>query len=78
MPQETAVGLMMDTIPLPGPAVLTVSAYWLVVKVAATVVFEETVTVQVVAVPLQPPPDQPAKVTPGFALAERTTPAPGE
>jgi hypothetical protein len=41
-------------------------------KVAVTVLLEVSVTAQV-PVPEQPPPDQPAKVEPAVALADRVT-----
>ena len=62
--QLMPVGLEV-TAPLPVPAVETVSVSGIKVKVALTLSADELMmTVQVVAVPLQTPPDQPANVVP--------------
>jgi hypothetical protein len=60
------------TVPLPVPAMPTVSVYWLSVKVAVTRLAAVIETAQV-PVPLQPPPDHPANVEPVLALAVRVT-----
>jgi hypothetical protein len=58
------------TVPVPVPSRLTDSA-GSVLKAAVTVWFAVSVTVQVAAVPLHPPPVQPAKVefAPGVAVS---------
>jgi hypothetical protein len=61
-----------DTVPVPVPARLTVSAFCARAKFAVTVVAAVTATVQVL-VPEQPPPDQPANTEPDAAVAVRTT-----
>lgn len=55
---------VLDTLPAPVPARVTVSVgrVWLTLKVAVTCWLVLRVTVQVLAVPLQPPPDHPANV----------------
>jgi hypothetical protein len=52
---------LLDTVPAPVPARVTVSIGAFVLNVAVTCSLELSVTVQVALVPLQPPPDQPAK-----------------
>ena len=47
-------------------------------KLAVTVAAETIVTVQVVAVPVHPPPDQPSKVEPELGAAVSVTVAPAE
>jgi hypothetical protein len=56
-------GGLLDTAPVPVPARVTVStgALWLALNVAVTCSLALSVTVQVVLLPLHPPPDQPAK-----------------
>jgi hypothetical protein len=54
-------GGLLDTVPAPVPASVTVSIGAFVLNVAVTCSLELSVTVQVALVPLQPPPDQPAK-----------------
>src|SRR5207244_4111949 len=73
-PQVIPTGELV-TVPLPVPALLTVSAKLGRPKVAVTVVAAETVTVQA-PVPEQPPPLQPVKVEPAAALAVSVTPVP--
>src|SRR6266550_3954752 len=68
-PQVIPAGELV-TVPLPVPALLTVSA-----KVAVTVVAAKTVTVQA-PVPEQPPPLQPLKVEPAAAVAVSVTAVP--
>src|SRR5437773_6450261 len=63
------------TVPLPAPALLTVSVKDCRAKVAVTVCAAFTVTVQV-AVPEQPPPLQPAKVEPATGAAVKVTEVP--
>src|SRR2546422_3209271 len=63
------------TVPLPVPALLTVSARLGRLKVAVTVVAAETVTVQA-PVPEQPPPVQPVKGEPAAAVAVSVTAVP--
>src|SRR5438094_8434832 len=63
------------TVPLPVPALLTVSAKLGRLKVAVTVVAVETVTTQV-PVPEHPPPLQPLKVEPAAGLAVNVTAVP--
>ena len=71
------------TVPLLLPSLLMVSkdvgglvVTRLVLKLALIVVFAFIVTVQS-PVPLHPPPDQPSKVDPAAAVAERDTTVPG-
>ena len=61
------------TAPVPLPARLTVTAYRAVLNVAVTVVSAPSVTTHEVAVPLQPPPAQPANVAPTSGAAVRVT-----
>ena len=68
-PQVIPAGELV-TVPLPVPALLTVSAKVGRAKVAVTVVAAESVTVQA-PVPEQPPPLQPVKVEPAAAVAVR-------
>src|SRR5438552_2254003 len=63
------------TVPLPVPALLTVSAKVGRAKVAVTVVAALRVTVQV-PVPEQPPPLQPVKVEPAAGVAVSVTAVP--
>jgi len=74
VPQEMPAG-ELATVPLPVPAVVTVSAKDWSAKVAVTEVAALTVTVQVV-VPEQPPPLQPVKVEPAAGAAVRVTTVP--
>jgi hypothetical protein len=61
------------TVPLPEPAGATVNVAWgPASKVAVTVVFALSVSVQL-AVPLHPPPDQPANTEPDAGAAESVT-----
>ena len=60
------------TVPLPAPAFVTVTAYWLRVNVAETVIAAVTLTVHV-PVPLHPPPVHPANVEPVAAAALNVT-----
>ncbi len=66
---------LLDTVPLPAPALETVSAKVGRAKVAVTVVAAETVTVQV-PVPEHPPPLQPVKVEPAAVAAVSVTAVP--
>src|SRR5207247_1969528 len=70
-PQVIPAGELV-TVPLPVPALLTVSAKLGRLKVAVTVVAVETVTTQV-PVPEHPPPLQPLKVEPATGLAVSVT-----
>src|SRR5439155_1364275 len=70
-PQVIPAGELL-AVPLPVPALLTVSATVGRLKVAVTVVAAETVTTHV-PVPEQPPPLQPLKVEPAAALAVNVT-----
>jgi hypothetical protein len=72
-PQSMPVGLLV-TAPLPPPPWVTVSVT-VGVKVAATVVFADIVTVHT-PVPLQPPPLHPAKVEPAAGVAVSVTTVP--
>src|SRR5207245_8323873 len=74
-PQVIPAGELV-TVPLPVPALLTVSAKLGRLKVAVTVVAAEIVTVQT-PVPEQPPPLQPLKVEPaaGAAVSVSAVPA---
>ena len=73
-PQVMPAGELV-TVPLPLPALLTVSAKLGRLKVAVTVVAAETVTTQV-PVPEHPPPLQPLKVEPMAGLAVSVTAVP--
>ena len=73
-PQVIPAGELL-TVPLPVPALLTVSAKLGRLKVAVTVVAAETVTVQA-PVPVHPPPLQPVKVEPAAAVAVSVTAVP--
>src|SRR5439155_3628020 len=73
-PQLIPAGALV-MVPLPVPALLTVSAKAGSVNVAVTVVAAEMVTVQVLA-PAQPPPVQPAKEEPAADAAVRVTAVP--
>src|SRR2546428_8534928 len=73
-PQVMPAGELV-TVPLPVPALLTVSAKLGRLKVAVTVVAAETVTTQV-PVPVQPPPLQPLKVEPAAGAAVSVTAVP--
>src|SRR5262249_60390339 len=66
VPQEIPVGALV-TVPLPAPALVTVSANDDCTKLAVTEVAAFTVTVQVLAVPVQPP-LQPVKVEPAAGV----------
>jgi hypothetical protein len=73
-PQLIAVGLLV-TVPVPVPAGVTVSVLLGTVelKVAVTVWLELNVTVHVVALPEQPPPEKPANVEPVAGAAVNVT-----
>jgi len=73
-PQVMPAGELV-TVPLPVPALLTVSARLGRLKVAVTVVAVESVTTQV-PVPVQPPPLQPVKVEPAAGAAVSVTAVP--
>src|SRR5205823_13880690 len=73
-PQLIPAGELV-TVPLPVPALLTVSAKLGRLKVAVTVVAAMTVTVQA-PVPEHPPPLQPVKVEPAAAVAVSVTAVP--
>src|SRR5881628_3481596 len=73
-PQVIPAGALV-TVPLPVPALLTVSAKVGSVKVTVTVVAAETVTVQV-PVPEHPPPLQPVKIEPAAGVAVSVTAVP--
>src|SRR5207253_964531 len=73
-PQVIPAGELV-TVPLPVPALLTVSAKLGRLKVAVTVVAPETVTTHV-PVPEHPPPLQPLKVEPAAGLAVSVTAVP--
>src|SRR5437667_6387822 len=73
-PQVIPAGELV-TVPLPVPALLTMSAKLGRAKVAVTVVAAKTVTVQA-PVPEQPPPLQPLKVEPAAAVAVSVTAVP--
>src|SRR5437016_2584324 len=73
-PQLIPTGALV-TVPLPVPALLTVSATVGRAKVAVTVVAAMRVTVQV-PVPEQPPPLQPVKVEPAAGVALRVITVP--
>src|SRR2546428_13031883 len=66
---------MLDTVPLPAPALATVSVKVGRVKVAVTVVAAFSVTVQA-PLPEQPPPVQPVKVEPAAGGAVSVTAVP--
>src|SRR5882762_4286523 len=70
-PQLMPTGALV-TVPVPPPWTITVSVNITGSKVAMTVVAETGVTIHV-PVPVQPPPDQPAKVEPAAAVAVRIT-----
>jgi len=73
-PQVMPTGELV-TVPLPVPALLTVSAKLGRLKVAVTVVAAESVTTQA-PVPVQPPPLQPPKVEPAAGAAVSITAVP--
>jgi hypothetical protein len=68
---------LLRMVPVPVPPPVTVSVYCggAALKVAVTLMLAEMVTVQV-AVPVQPPPDQPANVEPDPAAAVNVTGVP--
>jgi hypothetical protein len=74
VPQLIPAGELV-TVPVPAPALVTVSAKDACMKVAVTVVAAFTVTVQEVAVPLQPP-LQPLKTDPAAGAAVKVTAVP--
>ena len=76
VPQAMPAGLDV-TVPLPVPALTTVSVHCGAPKVAVTITAPVTVTVQVGAVPVQPPPDQPWKVDAPVGVAVSVTVVPG-
>ena len=67
MPHEMPAGAD-ETVPAPLPPLFTLSAYWVIAKLAVTVTAAVTVTLHV-PVPEQPPPDQPLNVKPRFGVA---------
>ncbi len=73
-PQETPAGALV-TVPLPAPALLTVSVKDCKAKVAVTEVAALIVTVQV-PLPVQPPPLQPLKLEPAAGAAVKATKVP--
>src|SRR5207247_631336 len=73
-PQLIPTGALV-TVPLPVPALLTVSAKLGRLKVAVTVVAAETVTVHD-PVPVHPPPLQPLKIEPAAGVAVSVTAVP--
>ena len=73
-PQLIPTGALV-TVPLPVPALLTVSVNVWSVNVAVTVVAAESVTVQA-PVPEHPPPLQPVKVEPAAGVAVNVTAVP--
>jgi hypothetical protein len=73
-PQEMPAGELV-TVPVPAPALETVSANDDWTKVAVTVVAAFRVTAQV-PVPVQPPPLQPVKVEPAAGVAVKVTTVP--
>jgi len=74
VPQEMPAGELV-TVPVPAPAVVTVSAKDDCTKLAVTVVAAFMVTVHV-PVPVQPPPLQPVNVEPAAAAAVSVTDVP--
>src|SRR6267142_1949453 len=72
--QEMPAGALV-TVPLPAPAVVTVSANEDCMKVAVTEEAAFSVTVQVL-MPVQPPPLQPLKVEPAAGVAVKVTAVP--
>jgi hypothetical protein len=73
-PQEMPAGALV-TVPLPAPALVTLSAKDDCMKVAVAEVAALMVTVQV-PVPVQPPPLQPVKVEPAAGVAVSVTAVP--
>jgi hypothetical protein len=71
-PHVIPAGLLV-TVPVPSPALLTVSVEACTTKVAVTVVAALSGTLQVVPVPEQPPPLQPWKVEPLAGAAVKMT-----
>jgi hypothetical protein len=69
-PQLIPLGLEV-TVPVPMPALVTVTVSVTSTKLAVTVVAPLTVTMQVVAEPLQALPDHPMNVDPVAAVAVR-------
>jgi hypothetical protein len=61
------------TDPVPVPALVTVNVFCPLVNVAVTAASPALRLTEQVPVPVQPPPDQPAKVEPVAAVAVRTT-----
>ncbi len=74
VPQEMPAGALV-TVPLPAPDLVTVSAKDDCMKVAVTFWAVLIVTVQVLVVPVQPPP-QPVKVEPAAGVAVNVTAVP--
>ena len=72
VPQVIPAGFDV-TDPVPFPVLLTVSKGVVSVNVAVTLLAVVIETVHVALVPVQPPPDQPAKVEPVPGEAVRTT-----
>jgi len=75
VPQEMPVGALV-TVPLPVPALVTVSAKDGRANVAVTLCAALIVTVQVAVVPVQPPPLQPVNREPAAGAAVRVTAVP--
>ena len=67
------VPLLLETVPVPAPAVLTMTVCWSTVNCAVTDTIALTVTLQVGVAPAHTPPDQPVKVEPAAGVAVRTT-----
>jgi hypothetical protein len=74
-PQLTPPVLLV-TAPPPDPAGVTANAYVISVNAAVTDCAALIVTVQVIAVPVQPPPLQPANVDPLFGVSAKVTAVP--
>ncbi|MEZ4402236.1 MAG: hypothetical protein R3B06_19585 [Kofleriaceae bacterium] len=71
MPGQAMGPVVEATVPSPVMSIIT--GYWATSKVAVTVVAASTDTVQVVTVPVQPPPAHPANTAPAEGAAVRVT-----